>query len=85
MGVTKVSNFRLISVEKFFAKYFDDLTARGNIRRFSTAEYNFYRDPEAAMIVLEEITAPIKLVPWEMFMKYRASSVSIIIQGKAIQ
>ena len=35
----------------------------GNITR--CAEFNFYFDPEAANIVLDEATCPIKIVTWE--------------------
>lgn len=35
----------------------------GNIS--SSAEYNFYTDPEAAHIVLESTKCPITIVPWE--------------------
>ncbi|KAJ3650753.1 hypothetical protein Zmor_016833 [Zophobas morio] len=38
-------------------------TARGNVT--STAEFNFYFDPEAAFIVLESITKPIFILTWE--------------------
>lgn len=41
----------------------------GNVRSYSTAEFNFSNDPEAAHIVLKEMQCPITIVPWETFMK----------------
>lgn len=35
----------------------------------SSAEYNFYTDPEAAHIVLESAKCPIVIVPWEACLK----------------
>ncbi|KAE9553005.1 hypothetical protein FO519_003766 [Halicephalobus sp. NKZ332] len=40
----------------------------GNVKSYSTAEFNFSNDPEAAFIVLEEIKKPITIVPWECFL-----------------
>ncbi|KAK5981198.1 Inosine-uridine preferring nucleoside hydrolase [Trichostrongylus colubriformis] len=37
----------------------------GNMSEFSSAEFNFGADPEAAKIVLEEMNTRIILVPWE--------------------
>lgn len=39
----------------------------GNVTK--TAEFNFWFDPEAAMIVLNEIKRPIYLFPWETSVK----------------
>lgn len=39
----------------------------GNVNSYSSAEYNFYDDPEAASIVLSEMKSPLTLVPWEAF------------------
>lgn len=33
----------------------------------STAEFNFFSDPEAAHIVLEEMKCPIVAAPWELY------------------
>jgi hypothetical protein len=41
----------------------------GNVRSYSTAEWNFSNDPEAAHIVLKEMQCPITLVPWETFVR----------------
>lgn len=45
------------------------LSGRGNVRSYSTAEFNFSNDPEAAHIVLKEMQCPITVVPWEAFVK----------------
>ncbi|VDO34054.1 unnamed protein product, partial [Haemonchus placei] len=37
----------------------------GNMSEFSSAEFNFGADPEAAKIVMEEMNTPITMVPWE--------------------
>lgn len=38
------------------------------MKSYSTAEFNFSNDPEAAFIVLDEIKKPITIVPWECFL-----------------
>ncbi|KAK6017935.1 hypothetical protein OSTOST_16534 [Ostertagia ostertagi] len=35
------------------------------MNEFSSAEFNFGADPEAAKIVIEEMNTPITMVPWE--------------------
>lgn len=47
----------------FFNAFRGNHRAVGNITR--TAEFNFYFDPEAAHVVLNESTCPIKVVTWE--------------------
>ncbi|KAE9414422.1 hypothetical protein Angca_002750, partial [Angiostrongylus cantonensis] len=37
----------------------------GNVDEFSSAEFNFHDDPEAAKIVIEEMDTDTILVPWE--------------------
>ncbi|KIH65920.1 Inosine-uridine preferring nucleoside hydrolase [Ancylostoma duodenale] len=37
----------------------------GNVDEFSSAEFNFSGDPEAAKIVIEEMDTDVTLVPWE--------------------
>ncbi|PIO58233.1 Inosine-uridine preferring nucleoside hydrolase, partial [Teladorsagia circumcincta] len=37
----------------------------GNMSEFSSAEFNFGADPEAAKIVIEEMSTQITMVPWE--------------------
>lgn len=49
--------------------------ATGNVLAFVTAEYNFYKDPEAAHIVLEEMKSPIKLIPWECYFTHTLDKV----------
>lgn len=51
----------------------------GNVS--SSAEYNFYADPEAAHIVLESVKCPITIVPWEACLaeSVKISLVSAII------
>uniref|UniRef100_T1JI57 Inosine/uridine-preferring nucleoside hydrolase domain-containing protein n=1 Tax=Strigamia maritima TaxID=126957 RepID=T1JI57_STRMM len=44
---------------------------RGNVT--VSAEANFYYDPEAAYIVLNEIQCPITIAPWEMCLKHHMS------------
>ncbi|XP_075559902.1 nucleoside hydrolase-like [Dermacentor variabilis] len=39
------------------------LYAKGNVR--PSAEFNFFTDPEAALIVLQRTTCPITIIPWE--------------------
>lgn len=38
----------------------------GNVNSFSTSEFNFNVDPEAAHVVLKEMKVPVTLVPWEV-------------------
>lgn len=47
--------------------FFFSFAGVGNIS--SSAEYNFYTDPEAAYIVLESAKCPITIVPWEACLK----------------
>ncbi|XP_032678210.1 pyrimidine-specific ribonucleoside hydrolase RihA-like [Odontomachus brunneus] len=44
-------------------------TGHGNIK--SHAEFNFYCDPESASIVLNNISKPIYMLPWETCLKSR--------------
>jgi len=46
----------------------------GNIT--SSAEFNFYTDPEAAHIVLTSACCPIYLLPWETCLRIDISLVS---------
>ncbi|KAH7960815.1 hypothetical protein HPB49_023587 [Dermacentor silvarum] len=39
------------------------LYAKGNAN--PTAEFNFFTDPEAALVVLDRATCPITIIPWE--------------------
>ncbi|CAD6192010.1 unnamed protein product [Caenorhabditis auriculariae] len=39
----------------------------GNTLANSSAEFNFWNDPEAAQMVLTEMRSPIVMVPWEAF------------------
>jgi inosine-uridine nucleoside N-ribohydrolase len=48
----------------------------GNVQSYSTSEFNFFTDPEAAHIVLKEMNCPVTIVPWEVFLK-EAEKVSI--------
>jgi len=48
--------------------------AVGNVPTSFTAEYNFYKDPEAAHIVLSELTCPITIVPWEIYLTHSCST-----------
>jgi len=48
-----------------------NIHATGNVLSFVTSEYNFYKDPEAAHIVLEEIKSPITIVPWEAYLSHK--------------
>lgn len=41
-----------------------DILGRGNITL--CAEFNFYKDPEAVHIILEEINVKIIVFPWEI-------------------
>ncbi|XP_065280712.1 nucleoside hydrolase-like [Dermacentor albipictus] len=43
------------------------LYAKGNVR--SSAEFNFFTDPEAALIVLQRTTCPITIIPWEAILQ----------------
>jgi inosine-uridine nucleoside N-ribohydrolase len=45
--------------------------AKGNVTICS--EFNFHFDPEAALIVLDEFSCPIILVPWEVCLRYTLS------------
>jgi len=47
--------------------------AVGNVPTSYTAEYNFYKDPEAAHIVLSELSCPITAVPWEIYLAHPCS------------
>jgi len=47
--------------------------AVGNVPTSFSAEYNFYKDPEAAHIVLAELGCPITAVPWEMYLVHPCS------------
>jgi purine nucleosidase len=40
----------------------------GNVKSYSTAEFNFSNDPEAAHIVIKEFQCPVTIVPWECFL-----------------
>lgn len=44
-----------------------------------SAEFNFYYDPEAAYIVLNQLTSPITMVTWETCEKHALSWVSRVI------
>ncbi|KAI6222827.1 Uridine nucleosidase 1 [Aphelenchoides besseyi] len=44
---------------------------KGNVRRSSTAEFNFNTDPEAAHIVLREMNCPITVVTWESMFHFQ--------------
>lgn len=52
--------------------------AVGNTRQKSTAEWNFYMDPEAAHIVLSQATCPIHILTWEacLLENYNVTNVS---------
>ena len=41
-----------------------------------SAEFNFYSDPEAAYVTLNQLKAPISLVPWEVCDEHTLSWVS---------
>jgi len=47
---------------------------KGNVT--STAEFNFYADPEAANVVLNELHCSKTLVPWELCLDYSLPWVS---------
>jgi inosine-uridine nucleoside N-ribohydrolase len=47
--------------------------AVGNVPTSYTAEYNFYKDPEAAHIVLSDMHCPITAIPWEMYLSQSCS------------
>jgi purine nucleosidase len=49
--------------------------AVGNVPTSFTAEYNFYKDPEAAHVVLSELQCPITAVPWEIYLTHPCSKV----------
>lgn len=42
-----------------------------------TAEFNFYVDPEAVYIVLNDCQSPVYILPWETCFQHKISSVSI--------
>ena len=46
----------------------------GNVKSYSTAEFNFSNDPEAAHIVIKEFQCPVTVVPWECFLFPSAQS-----------
>jgi len=50
------------------------ISGMGNIT--SSAEFNFYADPEAAHIVLTSACCPIYLLPWETCLRIDISLVS---------
>lgn len=41
----------------------------GSVKPDSTAEFNFFSDPESAHIVLKEMRCPIVIVPYETYLK----------------
>uniref|UniRef100_A0A7E4WBY7 IU_nuc_hydro domain-containing protein n=1 Tax=Panagrellus redivivus TaxID=6233 RepID=A0A7E4WBY7_PANRE len=45
-----------------------NLFGAGNVKSYSTAEFNFSNDPEAAHIVIEKMKVPLTVVPWECFL-----------------
>jgi len=47
---------------------------KGNIT--NSAEFNFHSDPEAAAVVLEELSCPLYLVCWELCLKHILTWVS---------
>ncbi|EPB69111.1 Inosine-uridine preferring nucleoside hydrolase [Ancylostoma ceylanicum] len=50
----------------------------GNVDEFSSAEFNFNGDPEAAKIVIEEMHTDVTLVPWEnVYLKGAESEISV--------
>lgn len=55
----------------FFLFY---LAGKGNV--VPSAEFNFYFDPEAAYVVLNELCCPITIVPWETCLAHPLSWVS---------
>lgn len=53
-------------------------TAVGNVRN-TTAEFNFFQDPEAAQIVFQEVECPATLLPWEPCINIPITVVSYVI------
>ncbi|KAK6752059.1 hypothetical protein RB195_003467 [Necator americanus] len=59
-------------LDSYFAKQIGKLVIMGgnyygvgNVSEFSSAEFNFSGDPEAAKIVLDEMSTDVTLIPWE--------------------
>jgi len=55
-------------------------TGVGNVT--SSAEYNFYQDPEAAKVVLNELGCRIMMIPWELCVEYSVSWVGITTNNR---
>jgi len=51
------------------------IAGKGNVT--SSAEFNFYQDPEAAKVVLFELDCRKTMVTWELFLHYALPWVSI--------
>jgi len=48
----------------------------------SSAEFNFYQDPEAAKVALFELNCRKTMVTWELFLQYALPWVGIVTAFK---
>jgi len=57
------------------------LVGKGNCT--SSAEFNFYKDPEAANVVLHELGCRITMIPWEFCLQYSLPWVRMVTRQLA--
>ena len=60
-----------------------EIIGQGNIEDGSAAEFNFHCDPEAAYMVLHELSCPIIAFSWEAVLKHHYSWVRIVFDTKS--
>lgn len=51
------------------------LYGKGNVN--PTAEFNFFTDPEAALVVLQRATCPVTIIPWEAVLQATVPQFSV--------